>query len=385
MYPFASQTPQKRISQNFTWLEYFKALSNRWLGKNDEAAKYWLSLLKKDPTKLRLNIVRYLIEGQALQEAIDYLVSQENHNENAAEIKYLLARCYFGQGLVLQAKEAVEEALNIEPEQADFWDLLADCLLELGDWRGATGALDKCLRAEPKRVETIFRMGTIYAYHDEQLEALRCFQGCCQLSPYNPVYWEMKGETHLKLEQLLQACKSFEKALRYGANTEVMTRLAYCYVQTDKIKKGIRYYELVLKYEPDHYDSLCNLAAAYQNQGRSKEALDLLERAQKIKPNDPILLNNLAYTLVHLGRTRKAAEYYKEALELTPEHPLILYNLSFCFAHKGNWEEGIQTLKRLLEINPDHSEGWVLLGNIYDQMEQYDIAIDCYNRALKLA
>jgi len=176
-----------------------------------------------------------------------------------------------------------------------------------------------------------------------------------------------------------------KKALRYGGTPDLAARLAYCYIQNNQIKKGIKYYKLTLKYEPDHYDSLSNLAAVYQNLERSQDALNLLENAKNIYPNDPILLNNYAFTLVHQGCTRKATEYYREALELIPNHPLILYNLCVCLTRIGNWQEGIVLLNELIEIEPNHSAGWVLLGNIYDQINQFDTAIDCYNKALKLA
>jgi tetratricopeptide (TPR) repeat protein len=195
----------------------------------------------------------------------------------------------------------------------------------------------------------------------------------------------MKAEMHLQLGQIQQASRGYEKAFRFAVQPELAVRLAYCYINLGKIKKGIKYYELVLKHEPDHYDALCNLAAVYQNQDRSIEALNLLERAYRIYPNDAILLNNMAYTLVHLGRTRKAMDTYHSALKLDPDNLLIMYNLSVCLVQKGKCEEGIESLNKVLEINPRHSESWALLGNIYDKMAQHDIAIDCYNKSLNLA
>lgn len=385
--PLASNVKLKRpsLKRSSMW-HSLQAQWYHWLGKTDEAIRHWVDLLKQDSPKPRFNEVRHLVEAQAFQEARDYLEQLVSMGyEDLPEINYWLAHCYLGQGLIPQAKGTIEFALTMRPEKAHYWDLLADCDLELGDWQEAIKDLDNSLRAAPKRAETIFRLGIIYAYHGEDLEALRCFQGCCQLHPRQPIYWEMKAEMHLNLEQLSEACASFEKALRYGGTPDLAARLGYCYVQTDKVKKGIQFYEFALKYEPDHYDALSNLAAVYQNQGRSQEALNLLERAKNIYPNDPILLNNLAYTLVHLGRTRKAAEYYREALALAPNHPLVLYNLSVCLARKGNWQEGIETLNQLLDIEPAHSEGWALLGNIYDQINEYETAIDCFNKALKLA
>lgn len=385
--PLASNIKEKRPFPKSSYLwNSLQAKWNQWSGKTDVAIQNWVTMLSEDSTKLRFREVRYLIDLQAYQEARDYLERLiENRNQVTAELFYLLAQCYLGQALILQAKQMIEKAIQETPQEACYWDLLADCCLELGEWREATRALDNSFRASPQRAETNFRLGTIYAYHEEYVDALRCFQGCCQLKPHESLYWEMKAEMHLQLDQFSDACKSFDRALRYGGTPDLAARLAYCYIQTNQIKKGIQYYKFTLKYEPDHYDALSNLSAVYQNQGQSQEALNLLEQARNLYPKDPILLNNLGFILVDQGRTRKALEYYHEALELSPDHPLILYNLSVCFTRKGNWQEGIETLNKLFEIDPSHSAGWALLGNIYDQIDQYDTAIDCFNKALKLA
>ncbi|EHQ90092.1 tetratricopeptide repeat protein [Desulfosporosinus youngiae] len=385
--PMASNSKQRRpsLQSSYLWGSLQARWHQRW-GETDEAIRYWVDLLNRDSAKPRFKEVGYLIEIQALQEAREYLERLESdHQEDSAEIGYFLAKCYLGQALIPQAKDKIEQAIKLKPQTAKYWDLLADCQLELGDWCEAIKALDNSMRAAPQNAETVYRLGIIHAHHEEIHEALRCFQGCCQLRPRESLYWEMKAEMHLLLEQLPDACHSYEKAFRYGGTPDLAARLAYCYVQNGKIKKGIQFYKYTLKYEPDHYESLSNLAAVYQNEGRSQEALTLLEKAKTIYPKDPVLLNNLAFTLVHQGRTRKAAEYYREALELTPDHPLILYNLSVCLTRKGNWQEGIDLINQLLKIDPDHSAGWALLGNIYDQIDQADVAIDCYNKALKLA
>ena len=385
--PLASQRKRKwpSFQSSYVW----NSLQAKWyhrFGKTDEAIQNWVDLISQESSKPRLREARYLIEVEAFQEVRDYLEGLEfKHNDYSHEISYLLSKCYLGQALIPQAKEKIEQAIKELPQKAMYWDLLADIYLELGDWREAIKALDNSLRSAPQNDETNYRMGMIYAYHEEHLEALRCFEGCCQIRAKESLYWEMKAEMHLVLKQLPNACESFEKALRYGGTPDLAARLAYCYIQNEQIKKGIQYYKFTLKYEPDHYDSLSNLAAVYQNLDRSQEALKLLDRAINIYPTDPILLNNYAFTLVHQGRTRKAAEYYREALKLAPNHPLILYNLSVCVTRKGNWQEGIDLLDQLLQIEPNHSAGWALLGNIYDQIDQSDTAIDCFNKALKLA
>lgn len=384
MYPLA--TGPKEMHGYSSWLARLQNLARLLLGKEEQSLDYWLQLLNQDSDKPQIKAVQYLIEHQAYQEARDYLEGiLERFPEKKGELLFLLAQCYFNQGLVREADQVLQAALECEPERWEYLELQADCLLEQGDWQGAVEALNQAIRTNPKNAEMIFRLGTIYSFHGKSMEALRCFQGCCELKPHRASYWEMKGETHLQLEQIPQAAASFEKALRFGMNPDLAARLAYCFIQMNDFKKGIRLYKIVLKHEPDHYDALCNLAAVYQNQGRSLEALNLQEKSYMICKNDPILLNNMAYTMVHLGRSRKATEYYREALRLAQGNPIILYNLSVCHVQKGNWDSGIETLKELLKIDPDHSEGWALLGNIYEQLTEYELAIDCFNRALKLA
>jgi len=384
-HPLASNTRNRLSKQPDTWRRLL-ALSHQLLGRHEQAIGIWVELLSYDSPKPQFHIVRKLIQARVFAEVKEYLEVYDQANvENQAEIKYWLAQSCLGLGLIQEARDQLEQAIAIGPEHVKYWDSLADCLLEQGEWQLALEALDKSLKINPKRGSTIFRIGTIYAYHDEFSEALRCFTGACQISPQNAHYWEMKGEMHLRLEQMPQAVQAYSRALWYGADPETMARLAYCHVQLNHIEKGIRYYERVLKHMPDHYDSLCNLAAVYQSQNRANIALSLLERAYAVNPHDPILLNNLAYTLVHLGRSRKALDYYQAALNLAPNHPLILYNMSVCLAGKGEWQQAIQVIQELLKLDPEHSAAWALLGNVYDELQKPELAIDCFNRALKLA
>ncbi|MEL1135259.1 tetratricopeptide repeat protein [Desulfitobacterium sp. THU1] len=383
MFPLATE---KKPLREYSWLNRLKHSPWLFSGNDSKSLEHCLVLLQQDAEKPQFEVVKHVIDLQAFQEARDYLERiWGRYDRHEGEIQYLMARCYMGQGLIQEALVCLNKALAAAPERSECLELQADCLLEKEDWQGAVDALSKAIRANPKKAETIYRLGTIYSLHGEIYEALCCFQGCCELKPHNSLYWEMKGEAHLQLEQMSQAIHSFEKALRYDYYPDLKARLAYCYIQINEHKKGIRLYRQVLKHDPAHYDSLCNLAAVYQNLGQSIEALKLQERAQSLCQKDPVLLNNMAYTLVQLGRTRKATEYYQEALHLAQANPVILYNLAVCYAQKGNWESGIEILYRLLKINPEHSEGWALLGNIYDHLFDYEAAVDCYNKSLKLA
>jgi len=378
--PNIRKNPFARVRKQI-WQD-FKLKWWMWSGQIDKSLNYWQQHWRTASVEQRPLIASALVTHQLYDEALECLFTIPRDRYNA-EIVALIAQCYYGKGQLEQALNVIDQALD-ESMDSRLLELHADCLLELGNWKDAVNSLEKALRISPNRSQTLYRLGTVYLYYGELLEALRCFQGCCNVDSTNPHYWEMKAETHLELGQLKEAVASFKKALRYGVEPGIHARIAYCYVKLDDIKRGIKHYQKALKYEPDNYDVLCNLAAVYQHVGKPLKALNLLERAYGLNANDPILLNNYAYTLVHLGRTRKASEYYKRALELAPNHPIILYNLSVCYAEKGHWEEAIKTLNTLLEAEPNHTGGWILLGNIYEKMSHFAEAVDCFNKALGL-
>jgi len=191
------------LKSSYLW-NSFQAQWHHYFGRTDEAIHNWLDLLNQGSPKSRLKVVRYLIEAQAFQEARDYLERQESkQNDESAEINYLLARCYIGQALIPLAKKKIEQAIQVKPQNSIYWDLLADCYLELGDWREAIIALNNSLRAAPKHAEINYRLGIIYAFHDLYQEALNVFSGMLPSSTtQKPSNWEMKAEMHLRLKQL---------------------------------------------------------------------------------------------------------------------------------------------------------------------------------------
>ncbi|MFD0763893.1 tetratricopeptide repeat protein [Mucilaginibacter lutimaris] len=69
--------------------------------------------------------------------------------------------------------------------------------------------------------------------------------------------------------------------------------------------------ETVLKYHPDHVESLSDVAVYYIVNKDYKNALPLLLKAEKIKPQDDIVLNNIAYSYSLLGDKSNAIRYYE--------------------------------------------------------------------------
>ena len=69
--------------------------------------------------------------------------------------------------------------------------------------------------------------------------------------------------------------------------------------------------EAVLKYYPDHIESLSNLAIVYLINKEYDKALEPLLKAEKLDPKDFIVLNNIARAYTLKGDNKNALKYYE--------------------------------------------------------------------------
>lgn len=74
--------------------------------------------------------------------------------------------------------------------------------------------------------------------------------------------------------------------------------------------------ETVLKYYPDHIESLSNLSIVYLLQKQYDKALEPLLKAEKLDPKDYIVLSNIAQAYKLKGDNKNAIKYY----QLTIKH-----------------------------------------------------------------
>lgn len=384
---FNQMMPAKNKLNILKKIKYFLLLKQ---GYDQQVKEELLALLNSEdgPKKVSLEEINLLIDCGEFQESQKILKRKFelcHKGQEQAKIYFLSGKCYYGLGYLEEAIASLTKALDLQPGNSNYRHLEADCLLELGRWKEAVASLNKSLRSAPGDAETIFRMGNIFMFNGEYNEALNCFSGCNRLKPFNPEYWEMRAEMHIQLNQPVEACACFSKALRYGGGTELYTRLAYCYAKTDKIKKAKKLLAKILKQDPNDYDALCNLAGIYHKLDKNEQSFAYYKKAYMINSQDPELLNNLGFVSFQLGRSRKAIEYYHQALKINPFDKIVLYNLSVCLYEKGKMEESKVTLEKLLSIDSQNSNAWTLLGNVYENLSKFRNAVDCLNKSLGLA
>ena len=86
--------------------------------------------------------------------------------------------------------------------------------------------------------------------------------------------------------------------------------------EDDSLLKNMREIsEQILKYHPNHVESLSNISISYLLTGEYDKGLTPLLKAEKIDPKDPIVLSNIAQAYKLKGDKENAIKYYNKTIE----------------------------------------------------------------------
>ena len=123
--------------------------------------------------------------------------------------------------------------------------------------------------------------------------------------------------------------------------------------QEGKTDIAQKFYNQVLKIDPNYAKALNNLGVIFQNQMNHEKAKECYEKAIEINPNYADALNNLGVVFKELRENQKAKECYEKAIEINPNYANAHNNLGVIFQKLGKNQDAIGCYEQAIKINPN--------------------------------
>jgi predicted Zn-dependent protease len=138
---------------------------------------------------------------------------------------------------------------------------------------------------------------------------------------------------------------------------------------------AVRYFESMVRTNPQDEVELLGLGLAYRKMGRFDKSVEALQQALELAPQDLVLSEELAVTYFFSGKLDQAIQ----TLESLPvvsgggtaasNDPLALYYLGRAYQEKGNLPKALPLLREVQRERPDFIEVYLHLGSIYRRMD----------------
>ena len=222
--------------------------------------------------------------------------------------------------------------------------------------------------------------------------------------------WTAKGNSHFNQGALDEAIVAYNKAIQIDPGYGVpYGNLALTYMTHGQFAEAILLYQKsieLLELDRDKAISWNGLGNAYRCIGDYGNAVSAYQRAAELDPETGGIRdqaddfkpkptrksargwNDLGALLLKTGALDKAAEAFQKAIELEPKFGKPYGNLARVKAAEGKYSEAVEFYEKaiaLLESDKEKADAWNGLGNAYRKLNDYDKAIDAYQKAVVLA
>ena len=198
-----------------------------------------------------------------------------------------LGAFFFKASRDVEAVEAFEKAVALEPNDAGSWGQLGSSCLRLQWWDKAIEAFEKAGDLEGERPGGLLALGYAYERKPDFERALSYYKRASKISPAwaQPPY--RMGRTLLKLDRRDEAERELKRALEIDPNlAEAHCYLGALYLDNLDLVSATRELERSISLSPRYAKAHFYLSHVYLRQGRKKEAKAELAKYTELNRGD---------------------------------------------------------------------------------------------------
>lgn len=254
----------------------------------------------------------FWLQGK-LDEAADILTNAEFSESNRAYAKRILGRVRMGQGDLVAAQTALDEAAALAPKDSQIWTDMARLRFVLADQKGAIDAVDYATKLDTNNVRALEFRGRLMRSQYGVVAALPWFERGLQISPNDvPLLEEYAltlGEAGRNRDMLAQARKI---ASLDGSNSKAFYMQAVLAARAGN-------YELASRILPRAGEAFGELPAALllsgiveYELGNYNRAVDRLQRLLTAQPRNRRVRALLAQAMYRAGDPLDALDTIRE-------------------------------------------------------------------------
>jgi tetratricopeptide (TPR) repeat protein len=316
-----------------------------------EAVEYYKAARARRPD-VGVNLATALLRSGREGEGMDLLAWLVKERPGNPYLHFQQANALHGKGDLDGAIACYQQALALDPNDAQAHLGLGNVLYDMGDLNGAIACFKKALQLAPKYAQAHISLGAILCDHKRDYDrAIACFRQALALDPNDTKAHHNLGVALANRGDLDGAIACFKKSL------------------------GL---------DPKLVQAHNSLGNAQKAKGDLDGAIACYRKAIELNPKHGLVHYNLGNSLKDKGDLDGAIACFKKALELDPKYAYAHTNLGLALKDKGDLDGAIACYKKALGLDPKLAHAWGGLGQALLVQGRYAEARDATRRALAL-
>ena len=267
---------------------------------------------------------------------------------------------------------------------------MAVALFQSGHYQRADVELDAALRANPELAQAHFIRAMIQIARGDFTRSAEHLQYAVRLGEGDDKeadYWTALAFVLRELGNLDAALAAIDKALTLDPkNAKIHQERGELLLQMKQPTLAAEAFQETLRLNPLLTQPRFRLARILQEQGRDEESLQQTLRGLQLNPTNIHAHRTLGNLLRRTGKHQEALKEYGLAMELAPQAQMGQFWTDMGETHLeiGQAREAILCLRKAVELSPKQTRCYYLLGRVYLDGGQPELALELMETALRL-
>jgi len=313
--------------------------------------------------------------------------AMQTWNSTRSAILLSLARDQYHNGNFDKCKETLNEALRMDPTNAQTHILLAKVSIEQGQLEVAEQELAVARQIDPKQGEADYLSGVIYQRWQQMDKALSFYQTACDKAPTELAYVMAKAETLVTMDRQSEALALLQGKVTYFEHSPVIRdAVGMLLLEQHQTDAAVDMFRRASILGPDDLTVREHLARALFEAGQTVEAADILSFlvTQDGLDKRADLRLMLAECQLTMGRPTDARITVQTACDLEPSSAVAWLTAAKVSVALGDERRAEMSLNRSISLDPTSAEGPLLMGYLRLKQERYQDALTSFNAAANL-
>jgi tetratricopeptide (TPR) repeat protein len=266
----------------------------------------------------------------------------------------LKARAHLKKGEIELAKQSLEDAIKIRPEEAATNFELVQLLINTQELDDAVEVLQKMRRFIPNDIKVLQALALVQEKLKHWNEVGKVAETLVTKHPENPLGYYYRGVSHLNRNMAAASIEDFEKVLEIKPNSiEALVGLAKSLFAMKKPDDALQRIEKVVATNPEHFAALNLKGEVHLSQKQWDLAEEAFDKARSLRPQWPVPYRNLVKLNILKGNQASVPGLLKEGFEKTGD-PVLGVDLANHYSRAGRNQDAVKIYEGILDKYPKH-------------------------------
>ncbi|MFZ6755318.1 tetratricopeptide repeat protein, partial [Undibacterium sp. Dicai25W] len=216
--------------------------------------------------------------------------------------------------------------------------------------------------------------------------AIRLYQSAIEEQPELPRAYLNLGNAYLKLNDFDKAIDAYQMALKFNPEyASAYFNIGNAYFKSERAVESIPFYIDAIKWRPEFVDAYVSYGLALLKLQNYSEAIIQFSEVLNSRPDDPQASLNLSNALVLDKRYDQGIEILLRLEKRYPDSIQSHLPLIAAYSAKGEISEAINQCRVAARCLSEDPNFYFQLGTRLYEFKEYEVAITCFQRALKVA